>query len=174
MSSYINAYTKLLADLLNVNVEIEDGDKALILLGLLPDREYATFMLTSINGSALLSYDEVTTVLSNYELRRKDKQSSRNASSKALLTRGRNLNQSGKDNRSWSKNRSRKPIISMDQYRRCKKHGHWKVDCLENKSKNKGKMAELSEANIVTEGNDSDTLCFSLLITLSVCYADST
>ena len=51
ISEYMNDYTKLLTNLVNVNVDIEEEDKALILLNSLPDEEYETFILTMINGN---------------------------------------------------------------------------------------------------------------------------
>ena len=45
----MNNYTRLLVNLANVNVVIEDEDKALILLSHLPDEDYGTFVLTLIN-----------------------------------------------------------------------------------------------------------------------------
>ena len=75
ISDHINNYTKLLADLANVNVVINAEDKSLILLSSLPDEGYETFVLTLINGRTSLSYVEITTALVNLELRRKDKES---------------------------------------------------------------------------------------------------
>jgi len=46
----MNNYTKLLTNLINVDVTIEEEDKALILLIYLPDEEYKTFVLTLINN----------------------------------------------------------------------------------------------------------------------------
>jgi cell division cycle protein 20 (cofactor of APC complex) len=94
MQDHMNAYTKLLADLVNVDVDIEEEDKALILLSSLPDEEYETFVLTLINGKASLKYNEVTGALVSYELRRRDKESSGNASGEALTARG---SQTGRD-----------------------------------------------------------------------------
>ena len=76
ISDHINNYTKLLADLTNLNVVIEDEDKLLILLSPLPDERYETFVLTLINVRTSLSYSEMTTALVNFELRRKDKECS--------------------------------------------------------------------------------------------------
>jgi len=50
IEEHMNNYTKLLADIVNVNVTIEEEDKAVILLNSLPDEEYETFILTLING----------------------------------------------------------------------------------------------------------------------------
>ena len=45
----MNDYAKLLTDLINVDVDIKEEDKILILLNSLPDEEYDTFILTLIN-----------------------------------------------------------------------------------------------------------------------------
>jgi len=62
-------------------VYIEEEDKALILLNSLPDEEYEIFVLTLINGKQSFNYNDVPTALINYEVRRKDKQSSSNGTS---------------------------------------------------------------------------------------------
>ena len=70
IDEYMNNYTKLLTDLVNVNVKIEEEDKAVILLNSLPEEEYETFTLTLINGIQTLNYSEVSAALVNYEVRR--------------------------------------------------------------------------------------------------------
>ena len=40
MNEHLNRYNKILADLQNLDVEIEDEDKALLLLNSLPDASY--------------------------------------------------------------------------------------------------------------------------------------
>ena len=49
ISEHMNNYIKLLADLINVDVEIEEEDKVVILLNSLSDGEYETFVLILIN-----------------------------------------------------------------------------------------------------------------------------
>ena len=90
---HINHYTKILVDLMNVDVMIEDDDKALLLLSYLPDEEYETFVLTLINGKTYLSYSEVTVVLMNYQLRKKDNESTSDTVMEAFVARGKNPNQ---------------------------------------------------------------------------------
>ena len=75
ISDHINIYMKLLADLANMDVVIEEGDKALILLSYLLDEGYEIFVLTLINERTSLSYAKVTTALVNLELIQKDKES---------------------------------------------------------------------------------------------------
>ena len=59
IGKYMNNYTKLLADLANVDEVIKDGDKALILLSSLLDEEHDTLILTLINGKSSLSYSRL-------------------------------------------------------------------------------------------------------------------
>ena len=60
---HLNRYTKLLTDLINVDVKIDEEDKAVILLNSLPAEEYETFTLTFINGRQTLDYHEVSSAL---------------------------------------------------------------------------------------------------------------
>ena len=76
-------------DLTNLDVVIDDKDKALILLSSLPNEGYETFVLVLINGRTFLSYKEVTIALMNLELRSKDTESSFGDTSADILTVGR-------------------------------------------------------------------------------------
>jgi len=49
IDEHMNSYTKLLTDLVNVDVKIDEEDKVVILLNSLPEEEYETFTLTLIN-----------------------------------------------------------------------------------------------------------------------------
>jgi len=61
----VNNCTKLLADLINVDVDIEEENKALIFLNSLPDEEYETFVLTLIERKQSLNYNNVSASLVN-------------------------------------------------------------------------------------------------------------
>jgi len=50
IDEHMNSYTKLLTDVVNVDVKIYEEDKAVILLNSLIEKEYETFTLTLING----------------------------------------------------------------------------------------------------------------------------
>ena len=62
INEHLNRYTKLLIDLVNVDVEIDEEDKAVILLNSLPREEYETFTLTLINERKSLNYN-VTAII---------------------------------------------------------------------------------------------------------------
>ena len=55
IAEHMNNYTKLLIDLVNMDMDIKEEDKTLILLNSLPDEEYKTFTLTLINGNKHLA-----------------------------------------------------------------------------------------------------------------------
>ena len=66
----VNSYTKLLTYIVNVDVKIDEEDKAVILLNSLLEEEYETFTLTLINVRQSLNYNEMFVALVNYEVRR--------------------------------------------------------------------------------------------------------
>ena len=79
-----------------MDVEIEEEDQVVILLNSLLDEEYKTFVLTLINIKQTLNYSGVSAALVNYEVRRKDKQSSsKSTSAEALTIRGRSSSKKG-------------------------------------------------------------------------------
>ena len=78
----MNSYTMLPADLVDVDVKIDEEDKAVILLNSLSDEEYETFTLTLINGRQTLNYSEVSTALVNYKVRRQNRRSSSEGTSR--------------------------------------------------------------------------------------------
>jgi len=65
IDEHMNNYTKLLTDLINVDVKIDEEDKVTILLNSLPDEEYETFTLTLINSKQTLNYSEMSATLVN-------------------------------------------------------------------------------------------------------------
>ena len=68
-----------------MDVEINEEDKAEILLNSLPVDEYKTFTLTLINGRKFLNYTEVSAALVSYDVRRQDRLSpSWNTTAEAL------------------------------------------------------------------------------------------
>ena len=121
----MNDYTKFLTDLVNVDVNIEEEDKVLILLNSFPDEEYETFVLILNNEKQSLNYNDVSTALINYEVRRKDKRpSSNDTSTEALMVRGRCSNQKGKDERERSKFRPSFKDLKKNQCAFYKELGH--------------------------------------------------
>ena len=76
IDEHMNSYIKLLTDLVNVDVPIEEEDNKQILLNSLLDEEYESFTFTLINGRQTLNYSEVSAALVHYEVRSQDRRSS--------------------------------------------------------------------------------------------------
>ena len=124
----MNSYTKFLIDLVNVDVKINEEDKAVILLNFLPEEEYETFTLTLINGRKSFNYNEVSAALVNYEERRQDRlSSSRSTTAETLALSGRSSNRKGRGDQGRSKSRSGFRDLKKNQCALCKELGHWKV-----------------------------------------------
>ena len=97
IDEHMNDFTKFLTDLVNVNVTIDEENKAVILLNSLHEEEYMTFTLALINGRQSLNYNEVFVALVNCEVRRKDRlSSSESTTADALAVRGKSFNRKGR------------------------------------------------------------------------------
>jgi len=97
INEHMNSYTKLLTNLVNVDVEIDEEDMTIILLNSIPQEEYETFILTLINGRKSLNYNKVFAALVNYEARRQDRlSSSESTTAEALAVRGRSSIRTGR------------------------------------------------------------------------------
>ena len=111
INEHTNSYTKLLTNLINVDVEIDEEDKVVILLNSLSEEEYETITLTLINGRKSLNYNEVSAALVNYEVRRQDSLSSfGSTTTEALAVRGRSSNRKGRGDQGRSKSRQASEI----------------------------------------------------------------
>ena len=131
MSKHLNDFNKILANLLNLNVEVEDEDKALLLLNALPD-EYEHLITTLLYGKEEIKFEYVSNTLVNNEYRKKDKKAHyQDTSGGALVVQGRSekKKQSGRGSNKSSKNRSRsmskelstKRIPVIDECALCRK-----------------------------------------------------
>jgi len=125
VNEQLNRYTKFLIDLINVDVEISEENKTIILLNSLPREEYEKFTLTLLNGGKSLNYSEVSDALVSYETRRHDRlSSSESTTAETLAVRGRSSNRKGRDDQERSKSRSGFRDLKRNQCTLCKKLGH--------------------------------------------------
>ena len=70
MNDHITNFNQLVIDLLNLDVTFNDEDKALMLLGSLPE-EFEFLETTLLHGKAEVTFSEVTAALRGYEQRKK-------------------------------------------------------------------------------------------------------
>ncbi|TXG62951.1 hypothetical protein EZV62_009945 [Acer yangbiense] len=114
MIEHLDNYNKILADLQNLDVEIIDEDKALLLLNSLPDT-YEHLTTTLLYGKDEVKFIDVSNALVNNEYRKKDQFDHRDSTSEALtVARGRTNNRrSGvPSERGRSRSKSRGPSHS--------------------------------------------------------------
>ena len=119
-SEHLNDYNKILADLKNLDVEISDEDKCLLLLNSLPDA-YDHLITTLLYGKDEIKFNDVSNALTNNEFRKKEKQSYRDTVSEVLTVRGK----SDKKKSSWR--------VDLDLNRReplIRKLGKMSVSCV--------------------------------------------
>lgn len=125
IGEHLNSYTKLLVDLMNVEVKIEDEDKVMILMNSLPE-EYEIWCDSFITGKASVKYEEVTAALIIRDHRIKDQSFSNEYSiSEALVARGRSESRGSSNNRGKSRSKSRGHYrAAIDECALCHKKGH--------------------------------------------------
>ncbi|KAM7466611.1 hypothetical protein LguiB_014173 [Lonicera macranthoides] len=150
MSEHVDEFNKMISDLLNLNEDMKDEDKAILLLNSLPE-SYDHLSTTLLYGKDSVKYEDVSSALLGNEQRQREKCST---SSDALVTRGRTDDRKqAKHNNSRSKSRT-KYLDNMECYK-CKRKGHMKKNC-PNAWVDKGKKKNADDtANSVTSGDDN-------------------
>ncbi|KAH9797006.1 hypothetical protein KPL71_005721 [Citrus sinensis] len=165
MHDHVSRFEKLLADLKNLDEDIKDEVKAMILLHSLPE-EYSHFVTTLIYGKSVIVFKDVCTALTILEIRNNDKNSER-ASSEALVSRDwameKHKKRGGKNSRSKSRSRN----IARDECAFCHEKGNWRKDCPKAQKRD---VKKLAAANMVRKDEGSD---YSLSITPAAYVASS-
>jgi hypothetical protein len=158
MPEHLNNLNKILADLQNLDVNIDDEDKAVVLINSLPDT-YEHLATTLMYGKDSLKFDDVSNALTNDEYRRKDKQahsSEISGISGALTVRSRSGIQNNYASRKIGISSDRK-IPEKDECSFCHQKGHWKKDCPKLQAKDNE-----YKANVVSISNEDEYEDFAL------------
>ncbi|KAG6385324.1 hypothetical protein SASPL_154157 [Salvia splendens] len=129
---------KILLDLRNVDIKVEDEDAALIMLVSLSE-SYKNFVESFMTGKETLSLEDVRSALHIREDRQK-------ATSSATENLASGLSVTGKGQKKQNSKSSKGPKATDDICRYCKEPGHWKVDC-PNIKKKLGKKEDANGAS---------------------------
>ncbi|GJT81193.1 zinc finger, CCHC-type containing protein [Tanacetum coccineum] len=147
LGDHIDKFNKLILDLVNIDIEIEDEDQALMLLTSLPS-SYENFMERLLYGRESLTMEDVLATLNSRELRKRTEGTKEEAGDR-LYVRGRS-DHSGKahyDRSLWFKLRGGTSKLKCFI---CHSEGHLKIDCPMKKSSGfvkKGKRDQDSDSS---------------------------
>ncbi|KAH9715183.1 hypothetical protein KPL71_020951 [Citrus sinensis] len=161
VTDHINTLKTLFSQLTMLGHNIEENERAELLLQSLPDSyDQLIINLTNNNPADSLVFDDVAASVLNEESRRKNKEN-RQASSQAealSVTRGRSTERgpSGSQNHGRSKSRSKKNVKCYN----CGKKGHVKKECWSNQKRKEGKEPESSNAQgcVASTSDDGEIL----------------
>ena len=130
ISSHVEEFNKLITDLLNLDETFKDERKTMLLIASFLD-ELDHLCITLIHGKEKLSFEEVCSVMLNYEIWKKDQREHRDESVEALIVRGHNQNKKW-ETRGKVTSKSR---LGKDECAFFHEEGHWKKDCPKLKKK---------------------------------------
>ncbi|KAF7817786.1 Retrovirus-related Pol polyprotein from transposon TNT 1-94 [Senna tora] len=125
IKDHLAELNKVIMDLKNTDVKIDDEDQALILLCSLP-HSYEHFVDTMLYGREALTMEDVKASLNSRELKRRVSENWSENQAEGLFGRGRNKERSFGNNRGKSRSKSK---FRKGRCRYCKKEGHWKAEC---------------------------------------------
>ncbi|GKD09204.1 retrovirus-related pol polyprotein from transposon TNT 1-94 [Tanacetum coccineum] len=149
LGDHIDEFNKLILDLENIDIEIEDEDQALMLLTSLPS-SYENFMETLLYGMESLTMEDVLAILNSRELKKRT-EGTKEETGDGLYVRG----MSGKAHFGGSSQFKSRGGTNKLKCFICHSEGHLKRDCPMNKSSGfvkKGKRDQDSDS-FDDEGN---------------------
>nr|BAQ19356.1 putative gag-pol polyprotein [Torenia fournieri] len=142
----MDQFIKLILDLENIEVKIEDEDQALLLVCALP-RSYNTFKDTLLYGRETLTLKEVQAALKSKQLNTRIDNKAVGSTSEALYVKGKGEEKKTHKER---KNKSKKKVKCFY----CDEEGHMCKNCPK-KERDKGKKVEQGEAAMACESYES-------------------
>ncbi|GKB23390.1 zinc finger, CCHC-type containing protein [Tanacetum coccineum] len=131
LGDHIDEFNKLILDLANIDIEIEDEDQALMLVRSLPS-SYENFMETLLYGRESVTMEDVLATLNSRELKKRT-EGTKEETGDELYVRGR-LDRSGKAHSGRSSRFKSKGGTSKLKCFICHLEGHLKRDCPMKKS----------------------------------------
>ncbi|GJZ18409.1 retrovirus-related pol polyprotein from transposon TNT 1-94 [Tanacetum coccineum] len=158
LSEHIDEFNKLIGDLANIDVDIDEKDQALMLLTSLPP-SYDNFVETLLYGRESLTLEDVLSILNSRELK---KRTYAKDDGDGLYVRGRSDHQ-GNQGRSSSRSKSKgKGTYKLKCYI-CYSEDHLKKDCPKrNKKKSTGFVKKNVGQGSGSEGYDNGDLLMAV------------
>ena len=88
MAEHLDDFNKIITDFLNLDVKIDDENKALLLLNSLPE-SYEFLVTILLHGITNIDFEDVSNALVNNEMRKKENETYQSSSSNVLTAHGR-------------------------------------------------------------------------------------
>ncbi|KAH9745767.1 CCHC-type domain-containing protein [Citrus sinensis] len=160
MKDHLDEFNKLILDLENVSIILEDEDMALILLSSLPD-SYEHFVDTLLYGRQTLTLKDVKNALESKDLKKradgKEQIAGDGLVAKAKIEK---MMYKDKNNKNQKEKQDKKKKKRKCYF--CQKEGHYIKDCFEKKKLEKLQKESSGKADVVSvdegESEDADVL----------------
>jgi len=152
----VNIFNQIITDLVQLDVKIENEDRAIILLCSLPS-SYEHIVTTLTYGKETIKVEEITAVLLAHNQRKQNAGESSSQGDSLYIKggqeHGRKQENDGYGKRNFiSKSRGKKTI----QCYKCKQSGHMKKDCRTWRKQNDEKQVDSSKSVNVVQNEESD------------------
>ncbi|GLT72015.1 hypothetical protein SLA2020_439880 [Shorea laevis] len=170
LGNHLDEFNKILMDLKNIDIQIDDEDQALILLCSLPEF-FDNFVNSMLYGRDTISLVDVKSSLNSMELRTRLNGKGSDNQAEGLFVKGRSEKFSNSRDRSSERDsdkRGRSQSNSKNNVKcyYCKKYGHYKSECPKLQNKEEGDEPSFSSVAGVVEENYEDSE-FVLAVTVS-------
>jgi hypothetical protein len=156
VAEHLNVFNTLICQLTDMEVKIQEEDKAITLLCSLPESWDHFVTSISLSTADSLKFESVVGALLSEEVRRKS--STETAASEAMVARGRSKER-GEKPRGSSRSKSKGKKCKAKCWN-CNKIGHLKKDCWKRKeSENPKKEANQVDSGMIDEVLSAEELC---------------
>lgn len=149
MKDHLDEFNKLILDLENVNINLEDEDKALFLLSSLPD-SYEHFVDTLLYGRQILTLKDVKSALESKDLK-KITEGRDQGLGEGLVAKSKSEKKINKEKKGNNQKDKTNKIKKKRKCYFCYKEGQYIKDCFEKKKLEKIKKESTGKAAIASE-----------------------
>lgn len=152
IEDYMDEFIKIIIDLENIDIKIDDENQALLLINSLPN-SYENLCDTLVYGRDSLSLEEVQSALISKELKKRT-EGREDSSGEGLFMKGKTDKKGSKQ-----KNRNKSKEKDKEKFKKrcflCKKEGHFKKECPDRKFKRKDDNDEAGKVSIESDGYEN-------------------